>query len=71
VSAKNVADAQKLNAGFADCAFVAPLINFVIVAWILFTLVKAANRMRELTRRNNDNMPFNASASEARGAVPQ
>jgi large conductance mechanosensitive channel len=46
VTATNLADAQKQGAVFAYGAFVTVLINFLIVAWILFMLVKAANTIR-------------------------
>ena len=46
VSANNLPDAQKQGAVFAYGAFLTVLINFLIVAWILFMLVKAANRFR-------------------------
>src|SRR6478672_12290305 len=41
VTATNLADAQKQGAVLAYGAFVTVLINFLIVAWILFMLVKA------------------------------
>jgi len=46
VTASNLADAQKQGAVFAYGAFLTVLINFLIVAWILFMLFKAANRFR-------------------------
>jgi large conductance mechanosensitive channel len=47
VTATNLADAQKQGAVFAYGAFLTVLINFVIIAWILFMVVKAANRLRK------------------------
>jgi large conductance mechanosensitive channel len=46
VTATNLADAQKQGAVFAYGAFLTVLINFLIIAWILFLLVKAANVAR-------------------------
>lgn len=46
VTATNLVDAQKQGATLAYGAFVTVLINFLIVAWILFMLVKAANKIR-------------------------
>jgi large conductance mechanosensitive channel len=46
VTATNLADAQKQGAVLAYGAFLTVLINFLIIAWILFLLVKAANKMR-------------------------
>lgn len=46
VTATNLADAQKQGAVLAYGAFITVLINFLIIAWILFMLVKAANKVR-------------------------
>jgi large conductance mechanosensitive channel len=46
VTATNLVDAQKQGAVLAYGAFLTVLINFLIVAWILFMLVKAANTIR-------------------------
>jgi large conductance mechanosensitive channel len=46
VTATNLADAQKQGAVLAYGAFLTVLINFLIVAWILFMLVRAANTFR-------------------------
>src|SRR6476620_1933270 len=46
VTATNLADAQRQGAVLAYGAFLTVLINFLIVAWILFMLVKAANTFR-------------------------
>jgi large conductance mechanosensitive channel len=46
VTATNLVDAQKQGAVLAYGAFLTVLINFLIIAWILFMLVKAANRIR-------------------------
>jgi len=47
VTATNLADAQKQGAVFAYGAFLTVLINFLIIAWIVFMLVKVANRVRK------------------------
>jgi large conductance mechanosensitive channel len=46
VTATNLAAAKEQGAVFAYGNFITVLINFLIVAWILFMLVKAANKMR-------------------------
>ena len=45
VTATNLADAQRQGAVLAYGAFLTVLINFLIVAWILFMLVKMIGRM--------------------------
>jgi len=44
--AATLADAQKNGATLAYGHFITLLINFVIVAWVLFMVVKAMNRMK-------------------------
>ena len=46
VTATNLVDAQKQGAVLAYGAFITVLLNFLIVAWILFMLVKAVNKIR-------------------------
>jgi large conductance mechanosensitive channel len=46
VTATNLVDAQKQGAVLAYGAFITVVINFLIIAWILFLLVKAATRIR-------------------------
>jgi large conductance mechanosensitive channel len=46
VTATNLAAAKEQGAVFAYGNFITVLINFLIVAWILFMLVKAANTIR-------------------------
>ena len=46
VTATDLAAAKEQGAVFAYGNFITVLINFLIVAWILFMLVKAANKMR-------------------------
>jgi large conductance mechanosensitive channel len=47
VTATSLAEAQKQGAVFGYGAFITVLINFLIVAFILFQLVKVANRMKK------------------------
>jgi large conductance mechanosensitive channel len=49
VNATNLADAQKQGGVFAYGAFITVLVNFLIIAFILFQLVKVANRMKKAT----------------------
>ncbi|MBL8907506.1 MAG: large conductance mechanosensitive channel protein MscL [Rhizobiales bacterium] len=46
VTATNLAAAREQGAVFAYGSFITVLINFLIIAWILFMLVKASNTMR-------------------------
>lgn len=47
VTATTLAEAQKQGAVFAYGAFLSVIINFLIVAFVLFQLVKAANRFKK------------------------
>lgn len=47
VTATTLAEAQKQGAVFAYGAFLSVVINFLIVAFVLFQLVKAANRFKK------------------------
>jgi large conductance mechanosensitive channel len=47
VTATNLADAQKQGAVLGYGAFITILINFLIIAFILFQLVKVSNRMKK------------------------
>ncbi len=53
VTATTLADARKQGAVLAWGNFVTITINFVIIAWILFFVVKAMNRLR---RREDDKL---------------
>ena len=44
--ATNYADAQKAGATLGYGAFITVTINFLIIAWILFLVVKGINRMK-------------------------
>lgn len=47
ITATNLADAQKQGAVFGYGAFITVVINFLIIAFILFQLVKVSNRMKK------------------------
>ena len=47
VTATSLADAQKQGAVLAYGAFLTVVLNFLIIAWVLFLLIKAANKMRK------------------------
>lgn len=46
VNAPALEEARKQGAVFAYGSFITVLINFLILAWIIFLMVKAVNRMR-------------------------
>ena len=47
ITATTLAEAQKQGAVFAYGAFLSVIINFLIIAFVLFQLVKVANRMKK------------------------
>jgi len=47
VTATNLAEARKQGAVLAYGAFLTTLVNFLIIAWILFLVVKGINRLRK------------------------
>lgn len=47
VTAESLAEAKKQGAVFAWGNFITVAINFVIIAWVLFLVVKLINRMRK------------------------
>lgn len=47
VTAVNLADAQKQGAVIAYGRFITVAINFAIIAWVLFMVVKAMNRLKK------------------------
>ncbi|MCA1952738.1 MAG: large conductance mechanosensitive channel protein MscL [Hyphomicrobiales bacterium] len=47
VTATNVADAAKQGAVLAYGRFITVTINFAIIAWVLFLVVKAMNRLKK------------------------
>jgi large conductance mechanosensitive channel len=46
VTAGSLAEARKQGAVFAYGSFITVVINFLIIAWILFLVVKGINRLR-------------------------
>ncbi|CAG1014051.1 MAG: large conductance mechanosensitive channel protein MscL [Rhizobiaceae bacterium] len=46
VTAESLEEARKQGAVFAYGSFITVVINFVILAWIIFLMVKAVNNMR-------------------------
>ncbi|MEA3536228.1 large conductance mechanosensitive channel protein MscL [Rhizobium sp. CC-YZS058] len=52
VTATTLAEARKQGAIFAYGNFVTVAINFVILAWIIFLMVKAVNRLRASVERD-------------------
>jgi large conductance mechanosensitive channel len=49
VTAIHLADAQKQGAVFAYGAFITIVANFVVIAFVLFQLVKLSNRLKRAT----------------------
>ena len=47
VTATNLVEARKQGAVLAYGAFLTKLVNFLIIAWILFLVVKGVNRLRK------------------------
>jgi large conductance mechanosensitive channel len=47
VTATNLAEARKQGAVLAYGAFLTKLVNFLIIAWLLFLVVKGVNRLRK------------------------
>ncbi len=51
VTAPSLAEARKQGAVFAYGSFITVLINFLILAFIIFLMVKAVNRMRAMEQK--------------------
>lgn len=64
VTAVSLAEARKQGAVFAYGNFITVVINFVILAWIIFLMVKAVNELRRRLERQK------AAASDAEAAPP-
>ena len=47
VTATNLADAQKQGAVLAYGSFITAVVNFLIIAWVLFMIVKAMNAAKK------------------------
>ena len=59
VTATTLAEARKQGAVFAYGSFITVVLNFLILAWIIFLMVKAVNNMR---RRLEGEKPAPAAA---------
>lgn len=57
VTASTLAAAREQGAVFAYGNFITVLINFLILAWIIFLMVKAVNNMRRRLERQKDEAP--------------
>lgn len=62
VTAANLADAKKEGAVLAWGSFVTVVINFIIVAWILFWVAKGINRLRAEEAKKPDPAPTKQEA---------
>ena len=62
VTAESLAEAKKQGAVFAWGNFVTVAINFIIIAWVLFLVVKLINRVR---RNEADKPPSAPTTQEA------
>ena len=63
VNAASLAEARKQGAVFAYGNFITVVINFMILAWIIFLMVKAVNELRRRLERQK-------AAAPAEGAPP-
>ncbi|MEI2298084.1 large conductance mechanosensitive channel protein MscL [Ensifer sp. MJa1] len=57
VTATSLAAARAQGAVFAYGNFITVLINFLILAWIIFLMIKAVNRMRASIEKKKDEAP--------------
>ncbi len=57
VTATSLAAAREQGAVFAYGSFLTVVINFLIIAWIIFLLVKAVNRMRATLEKQKAEEP--------------
>lgn len=57
VTATSLAAAREQGAVFAYGNFLTVVLNFIILAWIIFWLVKAVNRMRATLEKQKDAEP--------------
>jgi large conductance mechanosensitive channel len=64
VTAASLAEARKQGAVFAYGNFITVVINFAILAWIIFLMVKAVNELRRRLERQK------ATAAAAEAAPP-
>ncbi|OCP05065.1 MULTISPECIES: large conductance mechanosensitive channel protein MscL [unclassified Ensifer] len=57
VTATSLAAARQQGAVFAYGSFITILINFLILAWIIFLMIKAVNRLRASVEKKKDEAP--------------
>jgi large conductance mechanosensitive channel len=57
VTANSLEAAREQGAVFAYGNFVTILLNFVILAWIIFLMVKGVNRLRQLEEKKAEEKP--------------
>ncbi len=57
VTATSLAAAREQGAVFAYGSFLTVVINFIILAWIIFLLVKAVNKMRASMEKQKNEEP--------------
>ena len=57
VTAPSLAAAREQGAVFAYGSFITVFINFLILAWIIFLMVKAVNNMRKRLEREKEAAP--------------
>ncbi|KSV68520.1 large conductance mechanosensitive channel protein MscL [Sinorhizobium sp. GW3] len=57
VTATSLAAARQQGAVFAYGNFITVLINFLILAWIIFLMIQAVNRMRASMEKKKDEAP--------------
>ena len=57
VTAPSLVEAKKQGAVFAYGNFITVVINFLILAWIIFLMVKAVNNMRKRLEREKEAAP--------------
>jgi len=64
VTADSLEEARKQGAVFAYGSFITVVINFVILAWIIFMLVKALNNLRRRLEREKPAAPAAPPAAD-------
>jgi large conductance mechanosensitive channel len=65
VTAASLAEARKQGAVFAYGNFITVVINFLILAWIIFLMVKAVNEMRRRLEKQKATAPTAAAPPPA------
>ena len=63
VTAADLADAKKQGAVMAWGSFLTVMLNFIIVAWVLFWLMRAVNRLMAPSRPRRRRSPSRSSSS--------